>query len=126
MADDVRIDKWLWAVRLYRTRAAAKAAITGGHVDVDGDAVKPARRVASGALVELTAHPRVRSCRVVRPIERRVGAPIAAECYQLVEAVERSPDDDWSIGTLPGGHRDRGAGRPTKRERRQTDRLRGR
>lgn len=126
MADEVRIDRWLWAVRLYRTRTAAKAAVTGGHVDVDGAPVKPARRVAVGALVELTGHPRVRSCRVVRPIERRVGAAVAADCVEVVEAVERPEADVWGPGALAGGRRERGAGRPTKKERRQTDRLRRR
>lgn len=126
MADQVRIDKWLWAVRLYRSRTAATEAVAGGHVDVDGEGVKPARRVAPGALVELSGHPRVRSCRVVRPIEKRVGAAVAAGCYDVVEAVERPSGEDWLRGGVPGGRRDRGAGRPTKKERRQTDRLRGR
>lgn len=126
MADEVRIDKWLWAVRLYRTRTAAKEAVAGGHVDVDGDAVKPARRVAPGTLVELSGHPRVRTCRVVRPIERRVGASLAADCYEVIEEAPRPAADDVRLGVLPGGRRDPGAGRPTKKQRRQTDRLRGR
>lgn len=125
MADGVRVDKWLWAVRLYRTRTAAKEAVAGGHVDVDGEPVKPARRVAPGSLVELTGHPRVRSCRIVRTVERRVGASVAVGCYDLVEEVGPPDPDDWSRGALPGGHRERGSGRPTKKQRRQTDRLRG-
>jgi len=130
----VRIDKWLWAVRLYKTRTAATEACSGGHVEVGGVKAKAARKVAVGEEVELSGHARVRRCRVVRLVEKRVGAAVAAECVEVVEAVASvgSGGADggdggrpWWMEAGPVGARERGAGRPTKRERRLTDRLRG-
>jgi ribosome-associated heat shock protein Hsp15 len=122
-ATSVRVDKWLWAVRLYSTRTAAAEACAGGHVRVGEDRVKSARPVRVGDEVHLSGHPRVAACRVVRLVERRVGAPVAATCYEVLEAVPRpGPSEDW----IDVAVRERGAGRPTKRDRRLTDDLRGR
>jgi ribosome-associated heat shock protein Hsp15 len=118
--EPVRIDRWLWSVRLCPTRSSATDLCKGGHVEVNGRAAKPATTVSPGD--EVTAHiaQRDRIVEVVRTIEKRVGAPIAVDCYvDRSPQVERDKDVD-----LP--RRERGAGRPTKRERRQTDQLRGR
>ena len=118
---NARVDAWLWAVRLYKTRSAAKTAVVGGHVSVNGAKVKPAHRVAAGDRVEATIGQRLRIVEVVEPIEKRVGAPRAAECM-----VDHSPPPPKREFVAPAGERDRGSGRPTKRDRRNLDRLRGR
>lgn len=116
-----RIDSWLWAVRVFKTRGAAKQAVVGGHVRVNGAGVKPAHRVKVGDRVEATVGQRRRILEVVEPIEKRVGAARAAECM-----IDRSPPPPRREFVEPAGHRDPGSGRPTKRDRRRIDRLRGR
>ncbi len=115
-----RVDSWLWAVRLYKTRSKAKAAVVGGHVRVNGSGVKPAQRVSPGDRIEATIGQRVRVVEVVEAIEKRVGAPRAAECFD-----DYSPPVPKREFVAPAGERDPGAGRPTKRDRRRLDRLRG-
>jgi len=116
-----RIDSWLWGVRLYKTRSAAKDAVLGGHVSVNGTKVKPSYRVNPGDQVRATVGDLLRIVEVVEPIEKHVGAPRAAECF-----IDYSPPPPESTYVAPAGTREQGAGRPTKRDRRITDRLRGR
>ena len=116
-----RVDSWLWAVRIYKTRSAAKQAVVGGHVRVNGAGVKAAHRLKVGDRVEATVGQRQRVLEVVETIEKRVGAPRAAECL-----IDHSPPPPKREFVDPAGHRDPGAGRPTKRDRRRIDRLRGR
>lgn len=122
-ADDgsVRIDSWIWSVRLTKTRSTAAAACRGGHVRVNGDRVKPAHPVRPGDEVRLFHLGRERIVVVKRLVRKRVGAPVAAECY-----VDNSPPPPPPEYVAPVARRERGAGRPTKRERRETERLRGR
>jgi ribosome-associated heat shock protein Hsp15 len=115
-----RIDRWLWAVRLCKTRSAATAACNGGHVDVNGVAAKPATKVKVGDTVTAHLDQRDRVVEVVRIIEKRVGAPTAAEC--LVDHSPPPPTRDEVIAAVFA--RDPGAGRPTKRDRRELDRFR--
>ncbi len=115
------MDAWLWSVRLFRTRSAAAAACRAGHVRVDGRPAKPATPVTVGDEVRARVGDRERVVEVVRLISTRVGAPIAVECY-----LDRSPEVPRSEAAVPVARRDRGAGRPTKRDRREIDRLRGR
>lgn len=113
------MDRWLWAVRLYKTRSAASAAAQGGHVRVNDLPAKPATKVKVGDVVTARLDHRDRVLEVVRVIEKRVGAPIAAEC--IVDHSAPLPERDPAA---PVFDRDRGAGRPTKRDRRDLDRLR--
>lgn len=113
-----RIDRWLWAVRLAKTRSAATALCRGGHVRLNGAPVKPSAAVRVGDVVEARIAGRDRVVDVVEVIEFRVGAPRAAECL-----VDRSPEPPPPVVQ---GRRDPGSGKPTKRERRELDRLRGR
>jgi len=117
--ESTRVDRWLWAVRLYKTRSAASTACAGGHVDVNGQPAKPATKVKVGDRVQLRLDRRDRDLEVARIIEKRVGAPIAAECL-----VDHSPPEPDRELAPPVFHRERGAGRPTKRDRRDIDRLR--
>jgi ribosome-associated heat shock protein Hsp15 len=120
--DSTRVDKWLWAIRIYKTRSAATDACTGGHVKVNGSTAKPAAMVRVGDRVEAFAGGRQRELEVVRIIEKRVGAPVAAECV-----VDHSPPPPPREARLePLFSRERGSGRPTKRERRALDRFRER
>ncbi|MEV6382179.1 RNA-binding S4 domain-containing protein [Streptomyces sp. NPDC051773] len=119
--ESVRIDSWIWSVRLVKTRSMGATACRGGHVRVNGERVKPAYAVRVGDEVRLRqagGHERIVVVR--RLIRKRVGAPVAAECY-----VDNSPPPPPREAVAPAGIRDRGAGRPTKRDRRDMDRLRG-
>jgi ribosome-associated heat shock protein Hsp15 len=116
-----RVDRWVWAVRLTRTRAAAAAACRAGHIRVNGDRAKPATNVKVGDEVRVRGDGPERIVDVARIIERRVGPAPAAECF-----VDRTPPPPPREHVAVAAQRDRGAGRPTKRERREIDRLRGR
>jgi ribosome-associated heat shock protein Hsp15 len=119
--DSTRVDRWLWSIRLYKTRADATAACRGGHVTLNGRIAKPATLVRVGDRIEARVNQRDRVLEVIRLIEKRVGAPLAAECY-----IDHSPPPP-PIAEQPWvPRRDRGMGRPTKRERRQLERWRGR
>ena len=128
MADGVRIDKWLWSVRLFKTRSAANEACSSGRVRIGGSPAKPANRVEVGDEVAVRTRGVTRTYRVDRVIEKRVGAAIAAECYEDLtspEAVPPSPDRQARIDAA-WAERTRGSGRPTKRDRRQMDKFLGR
>ena len=115
--DSVRLDIWLWSVRLTPTRSAATDLCRTGRVVVNGKAAKSAYAVKVGDRIEARIAQRQRIVEVVELINKRVGAPRAAECLiDLSPPVER-----LDISIL---QRDRGAGRPTKRDRRQIDQLR--
>lgn len=115
-----RIDSWIWAVRLVKTRSMGATACRGGHVRVNGERVKPAYAVRVGDEVRLRHAGRERVVVVKRLIRKRVGAPVAAECY-----IDNSPPPPPREAVAPAGVRDRGTGRPTKRDRREMERLRG-
>lgn len=118
-AGETRVDRWLWAVRLFKTRALATAACRGGHVRVNGAPAKAATVVRVGDRVEAQVHGRARVLEVARVIDKRVGAPVAAECV-----VDHSPPVPRPEQAPPVFARERGAGRPTKRDRRRLDRFR--
>jgi ribosome-associated heat shock protein Hsp15 len=118
--ESVRIDSWIWAVRLLKTRSLGASACRGGHVQVNGERVKPAYSVRVGDEVRVRQEGRERIVIVKRLIRKRVGAPVAAQCY-----VDNSPPPPPRQAVAPAGIRDRGAGRPTKRDRRELERLRG-
>ena len=115
-----RVDKWLWAVRLYKTRSAATDACRAGHVRVNKVAAKPAKVIRPGDTVEARSAEREHVVEVTSVIEKRVGAPLASSCY-----IDHSPPPpSKEEAGLLNFARDRGTGRPTKRDRRQLDRAR--
>ncbi|MBN6192729.1 RNA-binding S4 domain-containing protein [Aneurinibacillus sp. BA2021] len=118
MVDSVRVDSWLWAVRVYKTRSAATTACRAGHVRVNGDKAKAAQTVRIGDELRIRISGFDRILIVRQLLVKRVGAPLAALAYE-----DRTPEREPQAAL---GLRDRGAGRPTKRERREIDRLRGR
>ncbi len=122
----VRVDKWLWSVRVYKTRSKATAACTSGRVLVNDEIAKPATHVRPGDLVRAKRRDRIVVYVVVDAISKRVSAKLARECVD-----DRSPPSEpgsrrGAGAGAPVGQRDPGSGRPTKRERREIDRLRRR
>ncbi|MFF2389934.1 RNA-binding S4 domain-containing protein [Agromyces sp. NPDC058104] len=117
----VRIDAWLWAVRRFKTRSAATAACRAGHVRVNGERVKAAQPVRPGDEVRVRISGFDQQLVVRRTIAKRVSATLAAEA-----AEDRTPAPPPREEVAAVVVRDRGAGRPTKRERRDIERLRGR
>lgn len=118
MSDSVRVDVWVWSVRVYKTRSAATDGCRAGHVRINGERAKPAQRVRVGDEVRVRIAGFDRILIVRGLLTKRVGAPQAAEAVDDRTPV-REPVPKLAV-------RDRGAGRPTKRERRDIDRLRGR
>jgi len=117
--ESVRVDLWLWSVRLTPTRSVATDLCRAGRVTINGAAAKAATTVKVGDRVEARIAQRQRVVEVVQVINKRVGAAVAAECL-----VDHSPPVAREADA-PVLQRDRGTGRPTKRDRRQIDRLRG-
>jgi len=122
MTGGVRIDKYLWAVRVYKTRTQATDACRKGRVSVDKMPAKPSRMVSAGDVIQVKKLPLVHSYRVLAPIEKRVGAKLVEEYMEDITPPEElhklKMQDDFFV------RRDRGAGRPTKKERRKMDDLR--
>jgi ribosome-associated heat shock protein Hsp15 len=115
---ETRIDRWLCAVRLVKTRPQATQLCDGGHVRVNGSSAKPSTKVKAGDRIEARIADRERIVEVVRPIENRVGAPVAVTCY-----VDHTPPPVVTE-VRPGIMAVRGEGRPNKRLRRELERLR--
>ncbi|MEV4443074.1 RNA-binding S4 domain-containing protein [Streptomyces sp. NPDC049577] len=117
----VRVDSWIWSVRLTKTRSLAASACRAGHVRINGERAKPAQAVRPGDEVRLRHAGRERIVVVKRVVRKRVGAPVAAECF-----IDNSPPAPPREEVAVAGVRERGAGRPTKRDRRELEQLRGR
>jgi ribosome-associated heat shock protein Hsp15 len=117
----VRVDSWAWAVRLYKTRSAASAACKAGHVRVNGEKAKPAQTVRVGDEVRARVAETDRILIARKLIGKRVGATVAADCFD-----DRTPPPPPKAEAPLAVVRDRGAGRPTKRDRRILDQFRGR
>ncbi|MFC9789585.1 RNA-binding S4 domain-containing protein [Rhodococcus sp. NPDC127528] len=116
----VRLDSWVWSVRLFKTRSAAATACRAGHVRVNGSPAKPAQILHVDDEVRVRVGGTERIVVVARLIRKRVGAPEAALCL-----IDRTPPPPPREVLLALPQRDRGSGRPTKRERRELNRLRG-
>ncbi|QOR48372.1 RNA-binding S4 domain-containing protein [Trueperella pecoris] len=117
--ESVRIDQWLWAVRQTKTRSAATAACRAGHVRVNDEPVKAAAKVKVGDVVRYRVQGWDRILKVEKLLIKRVGAPVAREAYE-----DLTPERPKIF--VPVMQREQGTGRPTKRERRELDRLFGR
>lgn len=116
-----RVDAWLWAVRVYKTRSAATTACRAGHVRVNGERAKAAQPVRPGDELRVRIQGFDRILVVKKTIAKRVGAALVAES---VDDRTPPPPPRESMPFVPV--RDRGAGRPTKRDRREIEKLRGR
>ena len=116
----MRIDRWLWAARMFKTRSLAADACAGGKIDVNDQAAKPAKLVRPDDLLKVTIGPHRRVLRITGLAERRGPASVARTLYE-----DLTPPAPPRLRPMPVGVRPMGAGRPTKRERRAIDRLRG-
>jgi ribosome-associated heat shock protein Hsp15 len=120
MAENVRIDKWLWSVRVFKTRSQATEACKKGRVVIGDLPVKPSRDVHPGEVVKVRKPPLTRSFKVLALAEKRMSAKLAVDFVEDVtppeelEILEMQKQMNWIS-------RDRGAGRPTKKERRKLD-----
>ena len=119
--ETVRIDSWIWAVRLAKTRSQATTACRAGHVRVNDEPAKAAQKVSIGDVVRVRLHGFEKIYRVVGLALRRGSAAEAALLFE-----DLTPPAPPRVERPSAVIRDRGAGRPTKRDRREIDRLRGR
>lgn len=125
MADSVRIDKWLWAVRVFKTRSQATDACRSGKVTIGGQLVKPSREVKIDDEVAVVIHPQfTRSLRVIELLNNRVGAKLV-ENYAEDITPQEEYDQMQKSRELNYERRDPGIGRPTKKQRRDIDKLKG-
>lgn len=118
--EKIRVDVWLWATRQVKSRSLATAAAKAGHVKINGVSAKPSASVCVGDEIKLRVNGFDKVLRVLAIIPKRVGAPLAVKCYKEVTPPKAV---DPSAGAFI--YRPRGTGRPTKKERRQLDKLRG-
>lgn len=121
----MRLDKWLWAARFFKTRALAATAVDGGKVQLDGQRAKPAREVKTGALISIRRTDDELELRVRALSQQRRGAPEAALLYEETEASRARRKAAAMSGQAAAARRERGAGRPTKRQRRELERFFG-
>ena len=121
---EVRIDKWLWAARMFKTRSNASDACVAGHVKVDGVSVKAAKVVRVGDRIEVRTPGGLRILEVAALGDRRGPATVARTLY--VDHTPPPPPKEEQALLVETVTRDRGAGRPSKRDLRELRRLRGR
>jgi len=120
--DKLRVDKWLWAARFFKTRGVALAAIKGGKVELNGFKPKPSKTLQEGDTLTITQVHRQVDVTVLKVSDKRGNAEMASELYQIEREVlnQRKPTGDMALA----GYREKGAGRPTKRDRRKIDGFR--
>lgn len=120
--DPVRIDKWLWAVRLFKTRSQATDACRGGKVKIEGHNVKPSREVNIDDVIELQMGPIKKTIKVLQIIKNRVAAKLVPDL-----AEDQTPAEEYERldmqRQLNHERREHGIGRPTKKDRRDIDKL---
>ncbi len=117
---EARIDKWLWAARIFKTRSIAADACKNGRVTIGGTTVKPSRPIKEGEVVSVKKPPITYSFRVLKCIEQRVGAKLLPEIYENV--TDPKQYELLEMSRISGFvDRARGTGRPTKKERRALD-----
>ena len=120
MADTARIDKWLWAARIFKTRAIASDACKNGRVTIGGVSMKPSRTIKVGDVINVKKSPITYSFKVLKTIEQRVGAKLLPEIYENV--TDPKQYELLEMSRISGFvDRARGTGRPTKKERRALD-----
>ena len=122
MEEPVRIDKWLWAVRLFKTRTLATEECRKGRITIDGVAVKPSRIPKIGDIIKVRKNPVTYSYKIIGIIGKRVGAKLVQEFALDITPPEelKNLEIKQQMGSM---ERDRGSGRPTKKDRRDLNRL---
>jgi ribosome-associated heat shock protein Hsp15 len=124
MLEKVRIDKWLWSVRIFKSRTLATDACKSGKVKIDGTPIKPSYLLQRDEIVQVHKNGFNFQFKVLDLIQKRVAAPLAQVCYEdLTPEEELNKYNAWYIGKGRAESREKGAGRPTKKERRSIDRF---
>lgn len=116
-----RIDKWLWAVRVYKTRTLASDACAAGKIKIEGESVKASYLLKEGQTIQINRQGEKLTYKALKLIEKRVGAPLAVACFE-----DLTPPEERDKLNFPSAFyevRDKGIGRPTKRDRREIDRF---
>ena len=122
MADKIRVDKWLWGVRIFKSRTIASDVCKSNRVKVNGVVVKQSALVGIGDMLEVKKDNFNMQYKVLGIVQTRVSAALAAPCYEnLTPAEELKKFDSWFLAQSGNEHRDKGTGRPTKKERRVID-----
>ncbi len=122
--EKVRVDKWLWSVRIFKSRTIATDVCKAGKVKVNNLVVKPSYLTQEGDILTVRKNGFDFQFKVISLIKNRVSAPIAQTCYEdLTPAEELNKYNSWFTGKAAAEKRERGAGRPTKKERREIDRF---
>lgn len=120
--DTVRLDKWLWSIRAFKTRSLATEACKGGRVKIEGVAAKASREVKIGDILEFKVGQLSKKIRVTQLLRNRVNATLAIQNYE-----DLTPPEEYErlqfINQMKTGSRDRGTGRPSKKDRRDIDKL---
>ena len=117
--DAPRIDKWLWAIRIFKTRTLATEACRTGRVKVNDQPVKPSREIQEGMVISVQTGPIKRTLKVIAPLHNRVGAKLVGHYLE-----DLTPEEDYQkleIIKSQSGYRPKRTGRPTKKERRELD-----
>lgn len=120
----VRIDKFLWSVRIFKTRSIASEACRKGRIIINNIQVKPSRSVLRDEIITVKKPPVIFTYRVIEPIENRVSAKLAIKYIEDLTPEEEKSKLDVRLAGLTG-NREKGSGRPTKKERRNLDRFTG-
>ena len=122
MLKKVRVDKWLWSVRIFKSRSMATDACKSGKVKIEGVKLKPSYLLQRGEILEVKKNGFNLIYKVLDLLEKRVSATLAEPCYENITPEEElNKYKDWFIGKAAPERREKGAGRPTKKERRVLD-----
>jgi ribosome-associated heat shock protein Hsp15 len=120
--ESVRLDKWLWAVRLFKTRSLASDACRGGKVKINGENAKPSREIKTGEIIEIQLTGIKKTVEVLQPTKNRVSAKLIIDLVK-----DLTPPEEYErlefMHQMKTEQRDRGTGRPTKKDRREITRI---
>jgi len=118
----MRVDKWLWNVRIFKSRSKATDACKKGRIRIGENAIKPSALIQVGTTIGVKKDGFALEFVVNELIPRRVSATLAQPCYDnITSEAELNKFKDWFVGKAPSERREKGSGRPTKRERREID-----
>lgn len=125
MPNKTRIDKWLWSIRIYKSRSISTDACKSGRVKVNGKSVKPSFIIEEGMIVNVNKKEKIWKVKALKIIEKRVASPIALTCYEDLSPPPVPSEKMPSFFYQSTEKRDKGTGRPTKKDRRNIDKFKG-
>jgi ribosome-associated heat shock protein Hsp15 len=120
--ENIRVDKFLWAVRIYKTRSMASEACRRGRIIINNTPVKPSRIISGNEIIAVKKPPVTHTYRILEPIQNRISAKLVTRYIEDLTTEEEKAKSSFTKSVI-FGFRPRGYGRPTKKERRSIDRL---